>query len=479
MIRRVTTNKKGALTLSIESDVSLLWYVVGYGILMVMLGIYYSKKISKSEDYILAGRSLGTLVLSGTLLATWVGSGSITGGQTSMAYSFGLIPAFLLTFPVIAGIILLYFIAPKIRNLGKYTVSSILEEKYGPSARLLASIIIILAYIGIVSYQIQGVGFILNVTTGLSVEWGVIIGGVLIIFLATIGGLRSVAPTDALSSGFMVLGLLIALPFMITIAGGWDEITSNVPASHLTATGSLSTIQLLGYLLPPLFLILSDQNMYQRLAASKENRTTKKANIGWIAGILIVTPVISLIAFAASSMFHDIDPGMALMASTLVLPNVVGGILLAAATAFIITTGNSYLLSGATNVTYDIVHKYFMKNATDKQLMNTTKIFVIAMGVLAYILINYFPTILDVQMYAYTVYGAGLTPAVLGVLLWKRVNKAGGFSSMIAGVVTTLLWEIVLGKPFDINSSVIAVPVAILVLIFVTLATAKRQVNTT
>ncbi|GGK01473.1 sodium:proline symporter [Lentibacillus kapialis] len=463
--------------MGIESDVSLLWYVIGYSILMVMLGIYYSKKISKSEDYILAGRSLGTLVLSGTLLATWVGSGSITGGQTSMAYSFGIIPAFLLTIPVLAGIILLYFIAPKVRSLGKYTVSSILEEKYGPSARLLASIIIILAYVGIVSYQIQGVGFILNVTTGLSSQWGVIIGGILIIFLATIGGLRSVAPTDALSSGFMVLGLLIALPFMISIAGGWGEITSNVPASHLTATGSLSTIQLLGYLLPPLFLILSDQNMYQRLAASKEDRATKKANIGWIAGILIVTPVISLIAFASSSMFQSIEPGMALMASTVVLPNVVGGILLAAATAFIITTGNSYLLSGATNVTYDIVNRYFMKNPTDKQLMNTTKIFVVIMGVLAYVLISYFPTILDVQMYAYTVYGAGLTPAVLGVLLWKRVNKAGGLSSMIAGVVTTLTWEIVLGKPFEINSSVIAVPVAILVLIFVTLATSKRQAS--
>ncbi|ASK60722.1 sodium:proline symporter [Virgibacillus phasianinus] len=460
--------------MSIESDLSLLWYVVAYGILMVILGIYYSKKISKSEDYILAGKSLGTLVLTGTLIATWVGSGSVTGGQTSMAYSFGLIPAFLVTIPSIVGIVVLYFIAPKIRSLGKYTVSSILEDKYGSGARLLASIIIILAYVGIVSYQIKGVGYILNVTTGISVQWGTIIGGILIIFLATAGGLKSVAPTDAISSGIMVFGLLLALPFMFAIAGGWDEITANVPASHLTVTGSLSTIQLLGYLLPPLFLLLSDQNMYQRLAASKKDSATKKANIGWIIGLLIISPVIGLIAFAASSMFKDIEPGMALMASTLVLPNVIGGLLLAAATAFIITTGNSFLLSGATNVTYDIVQKYVMKKATDKQLLNMTKLFVVLLGILSYVLIRFFPTILDVQMYAYTVYGAGLTPAVLGVLLWKRVNKAGGISSMIAGVATTLLWEIVLNKPFEINSSVIAVPVAILVLVFVTLATSKK-----
>src|SRR5699024_7970040 len=322
------------------------------------------------------------------------------------------------------------------------------------------------------------VGFILNVTTGISVEWGTLIGAVLIIFLATIGGLRSVAPTDAISAAIMVVGLLIALPAIFIVAGGWSEVTSNVPADHLTMTGSLSTIQLLGYLLPPLFLMLSDQNMYQRLAASKSDSNSKKANIGWIIGLIIVTPTISLIAFAASTLFDDIDPGMALMASTLVLPNVVGGLLLAAATAFIITTGNSFLLSGATNVTYDIVHKYIKKDATDKQLLNMSKLFVFVIGVLSYVLIRFFPTILDVQMYAYTVYGAGLTPAVLGVLLWKRVTKSAGLSSMISGVAVTLLWEVVLSKPYDINSAVIAVPFAILVLIVVTFATSTKQPKT-
>src|SRR5699024_9721643 len=374
------------MELAIESDLSLLWYVIGYGVIMVALGIYYSKKVSKSEDYILAGKSLGTMVLAGTLLATWVGSGSITGGQTSMGYSFGLMPAVLLTIPSLIGIIVLYYLAPKVRSLGKYTVSSILVEKYGEGGRLMAALIIILACIGIVSYQMKGVGFILNVTTGISVEWGTLIGAALIIFLATIGGLRSVAPTDAISAAIMVVGLLIALPAIFIVAGGWSEVTSNVPADHLTMTGSLSTIQLLGYLLPPLFLMLSDQNMYQRLAASKSDSNSKKANIGWIIGLIIVTPTISLIAFAASTLFDDIDPGMALMASTLVLPNVVGGLLLAAATAFIITTGNSFLLSGATNVTYDIVHKYIKKDATDKQLLNMSKLFVFVIGVLSYVL---------------------------------------------------------------------------------------------
>ncbi|MFD1039083.1 sodium:solute symporter [Virgibacillus byunsanensis] len=454
---------------------TLLWFVGAYGLIMIIMGIYFSRKISNSEDFILAGKGLGTIVLTGTLLATWTGSGSISGGETSMAFTYGITPALLMMIPTLVGIGILYLIAPKIREFGKYTVSGILEAKYGATARMIASIIIILAFVGIVSYQMTGLGFILNVTTGMSVEVGTIIGAFLIIFLASIGGLRSVAPTDALSAFLAIAALFITLPTIFVIAGGWDEITANVPAEHLTATGTLNSIQLLGFLLPSLFLLLGDQNMYQRLASSKGGKSAKKAQIGWLIGMVLISPAISFIAFASRSLFPDIDPGMALMATTTVMPTIVGGILLAAATAFIVTTGNSYLLSAATNVTYDIIGKYIQKDASDRQLLRITKIFIVLLGVISFILISYFPTVLEVQMYAYTVYGAGLTPALLAVFFWKRVNAIGGISSMIAGVVTTLLWEIVLGKPFELNSVIIALPVAIIVLIVVTLMTSGKK----
>ncbi|SEA23147.1 solute:Na+ symporter, SSS family [Thalassobacillus cyri] len=464
--------------MEITNTPALLWFVGAYGVIMILMGIYFSRKISNSEDFILAGKGLGTVVLTGTLLATWTGSGSISGGETSMAFSYGIIPALLMMIPTLVGIAILYLIAPKIRAFGKYTVSGILEEKYGQTARMIASIIIILAFVGIVSYQMTGLGFILNLTTGISVETGTIIGAVMIIFLATIGGLRSVAPTDALSAFLAIAALFITLPTIIVIAGGWDTITSNVPAEHLTATSTLSNAQLLGFLLPSLFLLLGDQNMYQRLASSSGDKSSKKAQIGWLIGMILISPSISFIAFASRSMFPDIDPGMALMATTVVMPTAVGGILLAAATAFIVTTGNSYLLSAATNVTYDIVGKYIKKDASDRELLKMTKLFIVILGVFAYILISFFPTVLEVQMYAYTVYGAGFTPALLAVFFWKRVNVAGGVSSMVAGVLTTLIWEIPLAKPFELNSVIVALPVAVVVLIVVTLITPNSKKTT-
>ncbi|MFD1020632.1 sodium:solute symporter family protein [Thalassobacillus hwangdonensis] len=457
--------------MELQQDPTLLWFIGIYAIVMIGIGIFMSKKVAGSEDFVLAGKSLGPFVLMGTLLATWTGSGSISGGETSMAFSYGILPSLMLMVPTLVGIIVLYVVAPKIRKFGKFTVSGILEEKYGRTSRNIASVIIILAYVGIVSYQMKGFGFILNLTTGMTVGTGTLIGAGLIIFLAMIGGLRSVSQTDAISGFLMVGGLVITVPTIFIVAGGWDEIVANVPQSHMSATGGLTTIQLLGYLLPSLFLLLGDQNMYQRLASSKGDKASKRGQIGWLIAMIIISPSISLIAFASRSLFPNIDPGMALMATTVAMPVAIGGILLAAAASFIVTTGNSYLLSAATNLTYDIYSNYINKEASDEKQLWITRLFIVALGVLAYIIISYFPTVLSVQMYAYTVYGAGITPAVLAVFFWKKVNAAGGISSMAAGVISTLLWEIVLGKPFEVNSVVVAVPVAIIVLIVVTLMT--------
>ncbi|MDW7669480.1 MAG: sodium:solute symporter family protein, partial [Bacillota bacterium] len=433
-----------------------------------------SKKIDNSEDFILAGKGLGTVVLMGTLLATWVGSGTVTGGPNSLAYSFGLWPAIFYTIPSIIGILIMFKIAPKVRAYGKYTVSEILEINYGPPARIIAAIVIILAYVGIVAYQYRGLGFVLNVTTGIDIGLGTTLAAALIIFLATIGGLMSVAPTDALSAGLILLGLLVGVPSVIIAAGGWSEIVANVPASHSTVTGGLSGLQLLGYYLPLLALLLADQNMYQRLAASKEDESSRKAIIGWIIGLIVVTPAVSIISFASRSMFPEIDPGMSLISSTLVMPTFAGGILLAAAAAFIVTTGNSYLLSCATNVTYDIFTRFIKKDATDKQQLIFTRVLVVVLGIFAYVLIQYFPSILALQMYAYTVYGASLTPAVLAIFFWKRVNKYGGIASMLTGMITTMLWEIPLGKPFGMNSVLIALPLAIIALYLGTILTENK-----
>jgi len=461
--------------MEIVSKPTLLYFVIGYIVAIVLMGIYYSKKIESSEDFILAGRTLGPIILMGTMLATWCGSGTVTGGYNSLAYSFGLGPAMFFGLPSLIGVIFLFTIAEKIRGLNKHTIPEILEINYGTYARGLATIIVFLSYVGIIAYQYQGLGFILNVTTGLPVDIGTIVGAVIMIVLATMGGLMSVAPTDALSALIIVTGLILGVPAMFSVAGGWSNIVAKLPPDHLKLTGNLTGIQMLGYLIPTLSLILADQNMYQRITAAKGGKEAKIGVAGWLLGMIIINFTIPFISLTARALFPDIQAGMALIASTLVMPTIVGGLLIAAIAAFIITTGDSFLLSAATNITFDFYGKYINPNLTDAQKLIITKWLIPVIGVISYTLIKFFPTVLELQMYAYTVYGAGLTPAVLGTILWRRVNKYGGLASMIVGVVATLIWEIPLSKPMGINSAVISVPLAVITLIVVTLLTSKKE----
>jgi solute:Na+ symporter, SSS family len=459
---------------SLLHDSTLLWYVTGYGIVVAILGLWTSRRVTGIEDFILAGRTLGPVVLAGTLLATVAGSGTITGGSGAIAYAYGFWPAvFAVLLPGILGMGVLHFIAPGIRARGHYTVPRILETRYGPVAGQFATVTIILAYVGIVSYQFKGIGFILNATTGLSVETGTAAGAVLIVVLATVGGLMAVAPTDALSALLMIAGLMAAVPAAISSAGGLEEIAMNLPPGHMDLMGGLSPFQILGYTIPFLFLIMGDQNIYQRLAAARGEKAARHGILGWMIAAAVVFTAVPVIATTARSVFPRIDPGMALIATTLVMPDVFGGILLAAAAAFIITTGNSYLLSAATSVTCDVWAVRFRPDATEEERLGFTRICIPVLGAVAWVLPKFFPWVLQVQMLSYVVYSAGVTPALVAVFLWKGVTRTGGIASMITGTAATVLWEVF--KPADLASTVVSVPLAVAVLVMVSKCTATSQ----
>lgn len=189
---------------------------------------------------------------------------------------------------------------------------------------------------------------------------------------------------------------------------------------------------------------------------------------------LIVTPCVGIIAFVGSVVFGtNIEAGMSFLSTTTIIPPLIGGLLLAAATAFIITTGTSYLLACGTSVTYDFYTQYINKDPNDKQVLWVNRIGTVLIGVIALIILNFFPTVLALQNWSYTMIGASITPAVLASMWSKKVTRPAGFLSMVLGAVTTLAWEI-MGCPGGLQSILISGPVAIITLVVVSMATQKK-----
>lgn len=455
----------------------LLVFVAAYCLVLVAVGAYYSKHTKTSKDFVRAGGGLGTVVLIGTFLATYTGNGTISGGGNSLAYTYGLWPGIFFGIPALGGILVLWLLSGKIRQSDEYTVAGIISNKYGEKARLVSGIVVALSMISITAYQFKGLAYILNVTTGMDVDISTIVAAALIIFLAFSGGLKSVAVTDAISAFIMLIGIIIATPCVIGAAGGWDnivEVNRSLNTESLTWNGGQTFAGFLAGYLPLFLLTMGDQNLYQRISSGKGDGTVKKGFVGWFLGILIVMPLVAVISFSVKAIFGDnIDAGMAFMSATTVIPTFAGGILLAAAAAFIITTGDSYLLSGATNITYDIYASWINKKATDKQKMRVIKWTILIAGIAAYIVLQFFPTVLAIQYWAYTITGAGITPALVAALVWPKVTKAGGISSMIIGSAFVVIYE-AMGQPWGIATVIPAIILSVLVLIVVSLCTQPK-----
>lgn len=458
---------------------------------LVGVGIYKTKMVKNSEDFMVAGRVLPWYILVGTLLATWMGSGSLFSGA-GLGYRNG--PAALWSSAgAWLGITLIYFIAKRIRNFGKITVPDIFEIRYGRFAALLATIITVIAYTTIVSYQFRGGGKVLEMVSNgmISLEIGIIITAVFAISYTVLAGMFSVVYTDVVNGVLITIGVLAALMFMLINIGGIEEMIQIADQAgkwslfgnwSAERTGDISgPIIALSFFVPTMLLLMGDANMYQRIFSAKDGGSAKKAVFFWVVGVVILESSISFLGLTGSvaaeqgimpdivqneqgivvrnaeilglspsedellsarqSGSESVIPAIAIHGG---LPLIIGLILVSTMMAIIVSTADSFLLIPATNLTRDVYQKYINKNATEKKVIFISRMLVLFLGLIAFLLVSQFKTVLNAAFTAYNIYGASLTPALLAAFLWKRATKEGAAISILTGSSITIIWTYLL-----------------------------------
>ena len=452
-------------------------YIIAIGAYLFLLMIYglviAHKKVKTADDMVTGGHRIPFIILVGSLLATWCGGGGIT-GNASIIYNGGpWVGAITFAAPPI-GIILLYFIAGKVRKSNKVTVPEIMGARYGQSASIISAVCVMLAYVGVLATQLKAAADILVLlcsSSGVEISRGLalVICTTIIVVITVGGGLVSVAYSDAISALIMIGGFFIAIPILISVANAQGAV---LPPE----TGGMSGWELLGYFLPSLALMLGDQNMLQRFASAKNSTEAKKSNIGMFIGeILVIVSIIAVVTQAAR-LYPTLDTpsNVIFQVSVDYLPMAFGALIMCACMAFIVTTADSYLLSSATNLTNDIYVKYIRKDATDKQKMLVLRGTIVVFSVIAVALTLYFPTVLSLQMTAYTMYGAAITPAILFALFSKKVTPAAGIAGILVGGLATIVWTL-MGTPYGIQCAIVAVPASVIAILVVSAVTPKGE----
>ena len=429
--------------------------IIAYLSILLIVGVKLSFKIKNQEDFMVAGRKLTAPILVGTLLATWIGSGDIF-SVADLSYNHGF-SSLIGSAGGWLGIIIVFFIAGRVRKFGQFTVPDILEARYNKWARLLGTITTIIAYITIVSYQFRGGGWVLNIISGgvISTDFAIILVAIFVILYTLTAGMLSVAYLDVINGIVILAGVFLAVPFLINYAGGIESISANATPRAHPILGNMTWIKAIGYFIPTLLLALGNGNMYQRFFSAKDEKEAKKAVIGWIIGVILIGICLQSIAIIGSGMFKGLSANesgkIILLAAHQGLPVWVGCILFASIVAIIISTANSFLLVPATNIMRDIWQRFLDPDISQKNIVLFSRVVIVFLGGAAYILIQFYPRVLNAAYAAYTVYGAGITPALMATFFWKRATPAAGAVSIFGGMAITIIWEIltkISGTPF-------------------------------
>jgi SSS family solute:Na+ symporter len=423
-------------------------YALVLGIIVVSLLTVSLARVSKVKtkaDYLVAGRSLPVYVLIFTLLSSWIGSGSLLAGAEN-AYKHGF-AALWQAAGGWAGLLLIYFIAPRARRFAQFTIPDLLEARYNQTARVLGVIAVLFTYTAITSYQFIGGGDILHlIFPGITPVLGqYIIAGFVIVFTA-IAGMSSVAYMDVAIGLLATVSLLVALPLLTRIAGGWSHVTTSLPATHFQVFGDFSAIQVVELFLPTCLLMLGNQSMYQKFFSAKTARDATRAVVGWFIGIVILETVIVALAIVGSVLYptgevHDRPREILAYTGMHALPPVLGAILMGAIFAKVISTANNYLFSPATNLVNDVFVRYMDRDASNKRILIVSRLMVVLLGIWSLWQSIGIQSVLKMSLHAYTIYSAALTPVILAAFFWRRATAAGAVSSIAAGTFVTVFWD--------------------------------------
>ncbi|MBI4461314.1 MAG: sodium:solute symporter family protein [Acidobacteria bacterium] len=422
-------------------------YIAALVLILVTLlgvGIWQSFKVRTEADFIVAGRRLTWPVLVFTLLSSWIGAGSLfAGAENAFRNGFAALwqPA-----GGWAGLAVIALIAGRARRFAQYTVPDLLEIRYNRFARLFGTLAIVIAYTGITSYQFRGGGDILHLIfpEQISPEMGMYIMAAFVITFTALAGMASVAYLDLVVGLLVTVTACLALPLLVDFGGGWQQVRSSLPENHFTMLGPLRWYQALNFFLPVLFLILGNQAMYQKFFSARSERDAKIAVGGWILGTLVLETVIVALAVVGSGIFADANPRDIIPVSARQgLPAVLGALLLGGIFAKVISTGNNYLFSPASNLIHDVYRRFLRPQASEREILALSRLIVFGLGIVALVLAAHTVSILRMALYAYTVYGAAVTPVVLAAFFWRRATSAGALASIIAGTAISIGWNLV------------------------------------
>ncbi|WP_327323716.1 sodium:solute symporter [Streptomyces sp. NBC_01210] len=409
---------------------------------MLGMGWWGMRRAKSKSEFLVAGRRLGPSMYSGTMAAVVLGGASTIGG-VGLGYKFGLSGAWMV-FTIGLGLLALsVFFSARIARLKVYTVSEMLDLRYGGKAGLISGVVmwaytLMLAVTSTIAYAtIFDVLFDLNRTAS------IILGGAIVVAYSTLGGMWSITLTDMVQFVVKTVGvLLLLLPIAVVKAGGFSEMKAKLPTEYFDPLG-IGGETIFTYVLIYTFGMLIGQDIWQRVFTARSDKVARYG--GTVAGTYcLVYALAGAVIGTAAKVLYPKLPNADDAFATIVkdeLPMGVRGLVLAAALAAVMSTSSGALIACATVANNDIwsrVRGLTSRNGDDHDEVKGNRAFILIMGIAVICIAIALNNVIEALTVAYNLLVGGLLVPILGGLLWKRGTVYGALASVTVGGLSVI-----------------------------------------
>ncbi|MFF0423663.1 sodium:solute symporter [Streptomyces sp. NPDC004520] len=414
---------------------------------MLAMGWWGMRRAKSKSEFLVAGRRLGPWMYSGTMAAIVLGGASTIGG-VGLGYKYGLSGAWMV-FAIGLGLLALsVFFSARIARLKVYTVSEMLDLRYGGKAGVISGVVmwaytLMLAVTSTIAYAT-----IFDVLFDLPRTLAIVLGGTIVVAYSTLGGMWSITITDMVQFVVKTIGvLLLLLPIAVIKAGGFEGMREALPTSYFEPLG-IGGETIFTYVLIYTFGMLIGQDIWQRVFTARNDKVAKWG--GTVAGTYCLAYALAgaVIGTAAKVLYPNLPSADDAFATIVKdeLPMGVRGLVLAAALAAVMSTSSGALIACATVANNDIWSRLrgavARKDENDHDEVKGNRLFILIMGVAVILIAIALNDVVQALTVAYNLLVGGLLVPILGGLLWRRGTVQGALASVAVGGLTVigLMW---------------------------------------
>ncbi|MBR3651634.1 MAG: sodium:solute symporter family protein [Victivallales bacterium] len=403
-----------------------------YLLAAIVIGCLCIRKIKTAADYYVAGRKASTVQITGSLLATILGSSAIL-GSIDFAYAKGWAGAWFMLCGAF-GLSILFFLVKPLAKFKGYNLPALLGNFYGEGVKKLSGGVIAIAWLGVIAAQIIGAAKITTAVIDISYPHAALAIGLTLTFYTALGGQLSIIKTDILQVILIIAGLVF-----VTIASLMGSHCAAIDAAPMISE-KFSWMDLVIMLFTYSSTYVVGPDIYSRLFCAKDEKIARKAIV---ASVALLVPIAFMLAFIGihGAKFHvDSNESVFFIIIKHDLPLFIVPLYFSILSA-IMSSADTTLFTAA-----ELLSQFAHDELDSKKSVRLTMACTFLLGVLSILIALKFNSILKVLLMSLGTYaGAFVIPAVWG-LLGQESRRPFVVAAIVVGGSMTLLGKFLAGN---------------------------------